>query len=81
VAEKAPDFGHREPPFNFVKVCFEKETVLALFDACPVMLAALDEHVNVVVPNLTVAVNPSGLDLLRPLTVTGLPLESLTVET
>ena len=62
-----------------VNVCLEKEMLLPLFDALPEMLVAVYEHLIVLVAlSLTVAVKVIGLDLLCPLTFTGLPLAELT---
>src|SRR5215469_3235362 len=79
LTEKVPELGQKLPPAAFVKPWLTTAMTLPLLDAAPEMDAALTEQLKVEVPSFTVAVISSGLALVRPLILTGFPLESLTV--
>lgn len=77
--EKVPELGQKLPPAAFVNRWVTTAMTLPLLDATPAMDAALTEQVKVDVPSFTVAVISSGVVLVRPLILTGFPVESLTV--
>ena len=81
LAEKAAFAGHS--PVGLAAIlsfCLVIVIVLPLLEAAPAMVAALYEHVIDMPLALAVALSSIGLVLLLPVTVTGSPFASLTLE-